>query len=145
MMKLIRQAAAVPYRRSSHSGYEILLVSRTSGGWGVPKGGIKKGYTPQRAAAMEALEEAGVLGVMEAPLGGFNFRKQGRKHRVSVFPLRVQQVLDRWEEDGERLRVWVALAEAPRFLQRKGLPRLLVGLRHRLLIAAPHGSLRLVA
>lgn len=139
MSRLQRQAAALPYRTSPHGGFEVLLVSRQGGGWGLPKGGVKKGHTPERTAALEALEEAGVLGQLGAQLGSFDYRKAGRKRHVLVFPLHVEQVLERWEEDDVRLRVWVALPEAPRMVERRDCQRLLVRFRHELLTGQIEG------
>ena len=129
------QAAAIPFRRSEH-GIEVLLVTRTGGGWGIPKGGVKKGQSAREAAAMECLEEAGVLGTPGAKLGSFSYRKGGRKRQVAVFALEVERVLDRWQEDGRRLRVWVPIAEAERLVKRKETPRFVTKLRHRLLTAS---------
>lgn len=128
------QAAAIPYRRSVH-GIEVLLVTRSGGGWGLPKGGVKKGQSAREAAAMECLEEAGVLGSAGAKLGSFSYRKSGRKRQVAVYALEVERVLERWQEDGRRLRVWVPIAEAERMIKRKETPRFLTKLRHRLLTA----------
>ncbi|HBP19176.1 MAG TPA: NUDIX hydrolase [Planctomycetes bacterium] len=128
------QAAAIPFRRSAH-GIEVLLVTRTGGGWGIPKGGVKKGQSAREAAAMECLEEAGILGSVGTKLGSFTYRKGGRKRQVAVYALEVERVLDRWLEDGQRLRVWVPIAEAERMVRRKETPRFLTKLRHRLLTA----------
>lgn len=134
------QAAAIPYRRSPFGGFEVLLVSCSRGGWGLPKGGVKSKQTPAHAAASESLEEAGVLGEIEPPLGEFVYRKQGRKNRVHVLPLRVTQVLARWEEERRRTRVWVPLVEAARLVRRPEFASLLVDLRHRLLTRFDQGE-----
>ena len=139
------QAAAIPYRASPFGGYEVLLVSCSRGGWGLPKGGVKSSQTPAQAAASEALEEAGILGEVEARLGEFSYRKQRRRNRVHVLPLRVTQVLARWEEEGRRVRVWVPLVEAARLVRRPEVSRFLIDLRHRLLTSGEHAPLRLAA
>lgn len=139
------QAAAVPYRLSPFGDYEVLLVSRTKGGWGLPKGGVKRLQTPAQTAALETLEEAGVLGEIEPRLGWFRYRKQGRKNLVHVYPLRVERVLARWEEEGKRVRVWVSMTEAPRLLHRDELERFLIDLRHQLLARARQPPLRFAA
>lgn len=130
----ITQAAAVPYRLVAGQ-VEVLLVTGRTGRWTIPKGGIKTGATPEETAAMETLEEAGVTGRVEDPLGQFAFEKQGDLHCARVFPLRVARVLDRWEEEDSRLRVWVPIAEVGRFVRRKAVVRLVITLRHRLLAA----------
>lgn len=139
------QAAAVPYRPSPFGGYEILLVSCSRGGWGLPKGGVKRNQTPAAAAVAECLEEGGILGQIEPRLGSFRYRKRGKPNLVHVFPLRVKRVLARWEEEGDRHRIWVSLVEAPRLLRRPEIERFLIDLRHALLANDTAPPLRLVA
>lgn len=144
-MSIVRQAAAIPYRETKH-GYEVLLVTRASGGWGVPKGTIKKGHSPLRTASLESLEEAGVLGVVgETSLGSYAYRKGGKRHEVRIFALRVERILDRWEEEVSRMRVWVRIAEAARLVQKRPLERALTQLRHELLIETAPATIRLAA
>lgn len=145
MAKPLRQAAAVPFRRSKLGHVEILLVSKTGGGWGIPKGGVKKHHDKRQTATLETLEEAGVLGrLLDEPLGSFRFTKRGREHDVTVYGLEVERQLARWQEEDARLRVWVPVSEAPRMIRRKALARFLTRLRHRLLVDEPT-TLRLAA
>src|SRR5690606_23483459 len=71
-----RQVAALPWRRGG-DGLEVLLItSRETGRWVVPKGGRMPGRTDAEAAAEEAVEEAGVTGrVVESPCGTFRYLK----------------------------------------------------------------------
>jgi 8-oxo-dGTP pyrophosphatase MutT (NUDIX family) len=63
--QLVReQAAAVCYRVNGH-GIEFLLIQTRGGRWTFPKGGLEPGLTHAQAAALEAVEEAGVHGRME--------------------------------------------------------------------------------
>ena len=58
-----QQFAALPYRRGSYGGLEILLItSRETQRWIVPKGWPSPGLAPHESAAREALEEAGIVG-----------------------------------------------------------------------------------
>ena len=58
-----RVVAAVAVRRSARDGVEFLLVHTSDGErWTLPKGGCDPGETPARAAAREAIEEAGAAG-----------------------------------------------------------------------------------
>ena len=142
----VRQACAIPFRTSPLGGIEVLLVTTRGGGWGLPKGGIKQGHSAMRTASLESLEEAGVLGILlEDPVGAYSYRKQGKAHRVEVFALRVERLLERWEEEDRRVRVWVPIQEAPRLLSRRGLARSLTALRHRLLLEAQPPRLLSVA
>ena len=70
------QYAALPYRRKRNSRTEVLLVtSRDTGRWIIPKGWPAKGKSPHKSAAREAREEAGVVGTIKRrPLGAANHR-----------------------------------------------------------------------
>ncbi len=118
----IRQIAALPYRTDGNAidaPVRILLVtSRGTGRWVIPKGNTPGGALPHNAAAMEAEEEAGVRGpICPTPLGSYRYRKRRGNGAslmvdVEVFPLAVTQELDDWKEKGERERRWFSLAEA---------------------------------
>ena len=118
----IRQIAALPYRSEGpaiDAPVSVLLVtSRESRRWIVPKGNPVVGAAPHVAAAMEAEEEAGVCGaVCPTPLGSYRYRKKhGTGARlmidVDLFPLAVIDELERWAEDHQRERRWFSLAEA---------------------------------
>jgi 8-oxo-dGTP pyrophosphatase MutT (NUDIX family) len=82
------QVAAVCYRRCGTS-CEFLLVNTTGGDkWTFPKGATERRLSHSQAAAREALEEAGAVGVIEPqhfhlylqPKGG-----SGQRHRVQEF------------------------------------------------------------
>ena len=130
----VSQSAAVPYRIVARSTEpEVLLVTSRTGRWTIPKGGIKPGATAAETARIEALEEAGVLGTIEPALGQFAFEKEGELVIARAFPLRVTGVLDRWEEEATRIRVWTPIAEVGRLVTRRAVVRLVTELRHRLL------------
>jgi hypothetical protein len=65
------QYAALPYRISSAFGTEVLLVtSRETKRWIIPKGWPKKRKDPWESGAREAAEEAGVIGkIGREPIG----------------------------------------------------------------------------
>jgi len=60
-----QQVAAVCYRIGKR-GIQFLLVQTRGGRWIFPKGGVEPGLTLAQSAALEAFEEAGVHGRMEA-------------------------------------------------------------------------------
>lgn len=112
------QVAALPWRRG-RDGVEILLVtSRGTGRWIIPKGWAERGELKNEAAAREAWEEAGVVGITPpAVVGAFSYDKLLRsgnlRHcHVEVFALEVNRVDDIWPEMCERDRRWFALARA---------------------------------
>jgi 8-oxo-dGTP pyrophosphatase MutT (NUDIX family) len=113
------QYGALPYRES-RSGVEILLVtSRGTRRWIIPKGWPQRGRPAHRAAAVEALEEAGVVGrIRSRPIGSYRYEKivSGARARfkVRVFPLRVTRQLKKWPEQRQRQLRWYSPAGASR-------------------------------
>lgn len=113
------QVAALPWRRSEDGKVELLLVtSRGTGRWVVPKGWQEKREEPHLAAAREAGEEAGVSGTVSPhAIGRFFYSKaqsSGLEWRceVRVYPLEVEQIADTWPEAGARTRRWFSPHEA---------------------------------
>ena len=115
------QSAAIPFRATPAGHIEVLLVtSRRNRRWIIPKGKVARGMLPHRSAAKEALEEAGVVGVIEnVPVAEYVQTKlalDGKLEaiRVRAFPLAVTSELQRWREDHQRERRWLPLNEAIR-------------------------------
>lgn len=113
-----RQVAALPWRRGE-DGLEILLItSRETRRWVTPKGGRMSGKTDAEAAAQEALEEAGVEGVVDdRPLGRFRYlkvlkRRASRWCVVDLYGLGVTVEHADWQERAERERAWLTREEA---------------------------------
>lgn len=96
----------------------MLVTSRGTGRWVIPKGNTPTGMLPHSAAALEAIEEAGVEGsICPTPLGSYRYRKRRSNGAslmldVDVFPLAVTRELDHWKEQGERERRWFTLRDA---------------------------------
>jgi 8-oxo-dGTP pyrophosphatase MutT (NUDIX family) len=113
-----QQVAALPWRKCEH-GIEILLVTtRTTKRWVIPKGWSMDGKADHEAAAIEAFEEAGVRGVVRASsVGRYSYMKilrsgKLRKLDVRVYGLNVREELADWPERDERQRQWVTLSQA---------------------------------
>jgi len=130
---LIRQLGALPYRIDEEGELRILLVtSRETGRWVVPKGNPMARYKSHEAAALEALEEAGAEGeISETPIGTFRYRKRRRfllavNAEVQLFPLRVERLRKSWPEAHQRRRQWFSRAEAAAAVQEAGLKRLIL-------------------
>ena len=128
-----RQVAALPWRRGE-TGIEILLVtSRETRRWVTPKGGRMAGKTDAEAAAQEALEEAGVEGVVAGtPLGTFRYLKVLKRRAprwcvVALYGLEVTAVHRAWEEQAERERVWLSRDEAADRVDEPDLKALIAG------------------
>ena len=70
------QFAALCYRVKDGKTRVLLVTSRGTGRWIIPKGWPMDGKTPAETAAQEAWEEAGVTGkVQDMCLGLFSYRK----------------------------------------------------------------------
>lgn len=129
-----RQVAALPWRRTADGAVEILLItSRETRRWVTPKGGRMSGKTDAEAAAQEALEEAGIEGVIsERPLGSFRYlkvlkRRASRWCAVDVYCLEVTVEHPDWQEREERERVWVGRGEAATMVDEPDLQVLIAG------------------
>ena len=118
------QYAALPYRRGAHSRTQVMLVtSRETGRWIIPKGWPKKRKAPYASAAREALEEAGVVGeVGRDPIGSYSYQKRLKSGavvacEVHVFPLEVKHQQKRWLEKAEREFHWFSSTDAAKAVQ----------------------------
>jgi predicted phosphate transport protein (TIGR00153 family) len=118
-MRSMRQIAALPYSTGADGSMQILLItSRETRRWVIPKGNRIKGMAGHRAAELEAYEEAGIHGIAcPAPLGRYRYDKRRRKGgareaEVEVFPLAVTGHLTQWPEQGQRELRWFPVAEA---------------------------------
>lgn len=128
------QVAALPLRRALGGGVEVLLVTtRDTGRWVIPKGWPMRGKTDWNAAEIEAMEEAGALGQVDRdPIGSFDYFKRRERHfdliRVTVYALQVDRQLADWPERGERTVQWFAATQAADLVLEPGLAGLLRGL-----------------
>jgi 8-oxo-dGTP pyrophosphatase MutT (NUDIX family) len=129
-----RQCAALPFARKEGELRVLLVTSRETHRWVLPKGWTEKRLSAHALAAKEAFEEAGVVGEVERrPIGRYRYLKRGPRDRVTpcsvrVFPLRVERLLDDWPERRQRERRWFSPAEAAMAVEEGGLVTLLLGL-----------------
>lgn len=125
------QIGALPLRRREDGAVEALLITtRTTSRWTVPKGWPIKGLKSHDAAAREAFEEAGVTGaVRKAPLGRYLYWKRMDDYfalcKVKLYALWVEAELDDWPERGQRKQGWFRLEDAADLVEEPGLRGLL--------------------
>lgn len=130
-----RQIAALPLRRTPVGGLEVLLVtSRETQRWIIPKGWPWPDHSDPEAAAGEALEEAGLLGRIETTrFGTYVYGKRQTDETVEVgvdvFLLWVSEELPDWKEREERERTWFAVETAAITVDEPQLRALLRALR----------------
>ncbi len=127
------QVAALCWRRKGDAIQILLLTSRDTGRWVIPKGWPLIGKTPEAAAAREAWEEGGVEGSVGAvSIGIYAYMKlmpdaQVIPCVVTVYPLEVRRLAKKFPERAERRRAWVSPQEACRRVVEPDLGALLAG------------------
>ena len=126
-----QQIAALPYRIGGEGEIEILLVtSRDTGRWVIPKGWPIKNKKPQKAPAQQAVDEAGVKGsVGDKPIGQYLYWKRRTRDfvlcQVNVYPLQVLRQLETWPERDQRETRWFTLDEAAQHIEEPDLAALI--------------------
>jgi len=132
--KPLKQVAALPFRVGSDGQTEVLLItSRDTGRWIIPKGWPMIGRKAHRAAEREAFEEAGLTGQIAAdPVGWYRYEKRLARGlalpcKVRVYPLRVETQHARWPEQTQRTLQWFAPEDAARLVHEDELRLLLAG------------------
>ncbi len=133
--EVLKQIAALPIRCDEKGRLSVLMVtSRDSGRWVMPKGWTMDGKKPWAAAEIEALEEAGAKGHMSRePLGDYHYDKvldDGTKVRcrVRLYPMMVQKLKRNWKERGQRKRHWFTPKSAAKAVHEPELAELLLRL-----------------
>jgi 8-oxo-dGTP pyrophosphatase MutT (NUDIX family) len=127
----IRQVAAIPFRLNERGDVEVMLVtSRTTRRFIVPKGWPMKGKSGRKAAMIEAQEEAGVIGkTLKEAAGTYSYWKRlaNRFVRVDVvvYLLDVEEELIDWQEAKRRQRAWLSPADAAMLIDEPDLSTLL--------------------
>jgi 8-oxo-dGTP pyrophosphatase MutT (NUDIX family) len=126
-----QQFAAVPLMQQGDQVRVMLLTSRGTKRWVLPKGWAEQDLTGPEVAAKEAFEEGGLVGKVQLDsLGTYSYLKempqaQAVPCQVEVFAMWVDQQLDEWPERAQRVRQWFSLSEAAEKVQESGLRLLL--------------------
>jgi len=126
------QFAALCYRVKAKKIEILLITSRRSGRWILPKGWPMDGMTPADSAAQEAWEEAGVEGAPDSrPLGLFSYSKMLDDDEkdlpcvAMVYGVRVRSLARKFPEAGQRSRKWVSRKKAATLVDEPELSRIL--------------------
>jgi 8-oxo-dGTP pyrophosphatase MutT (NUDIX family) len=125
------QYAALPWRLVGRRVEILLITSRETRRWILPKGWPMKGRAPHEAAVVEAYEEAGVTGEIDAtPAGSYRYLKRMKRDeaipiQVIVFPLQVTSQLDHWKEKDQRQFAWFRYQKAAALVVEPNLKRLI--------------------
>lgn len=110
-----QQFGALCFRYCDDGAIEILVVtSRESGRWIIPKGWPMKGKKPHEAAGIEAWEEAGVRGkAKKKTIGCYTYLKELDDGVVvpcivEIFQIEVEAINAKFKERGQRSLAWVS-------------------------------------
>ena len=132
-----KQIAALPIALAADGVLRLLVItSRETKRFIVPKGWPMRGVEDHRVAEIEALEEAGLNGrAYLKPLGSYHPEKRHTQGcepvRVKVYLLHVDGQLATWKEKGQREMAWFDVEEAATLLDERGLAELVLDLpRH---------------
>jgi 8-oxo-dGTP pyrophosphatase MutT (NUDIX family) len=116
---MLTQYGVIPVRRTAGGDVEVLLItSRDTRRWVIPRGNPIAGKSPAESAAQEAYEEAGIIGPVDPDaIGLYSYQKRRRlgiavPAVVHLFRMKVAEQRDEWPEKGQRERRWFAAEEA---------------------------------
>lgn len=113
-----RQVAALPWRKRGDMIEVLLVTTRSTRRWVIPKGWPMTDKADHQAAAQEAFEEAGVRGTINLQaLGQFRYNKvmasgENRRIAVTIYDLAVTKEVSVWPEQAQRERRWMSLSQA---------------------------------
>lgn len=130
----VRQVAAIPFRLAEDGSIEVMLVtSRETRRFIVPKGWPMKGKSGRKAATIEAEQEAGVVGkALRKPAGTYSYWKRLATRfvrvDVTVYLLAVTEERADWQERGSRQRSWLSPADAALLIDEPELATLVAAL-----------------
>jgi 8-oxo-dGTP pyrophosphatase MutT (NUDIX family) len=135
LSSLCHQVAALPWRREADGELQVLLItSRATGKWMLPKGWPMKGLSDAASAQQEALEEAGVEGDIDSQaIGSYRYSKlfgngASVPGQALIFPLAVRRERKGWKEKGQRQRRWMSPDKAAQLAHEPDLSRFLANL-----------------
>jgi 8-oxo-dGTP pyrophosphatase MutT (NUDIX family) len=116
---MLTQFGVIPVRRTAKGGFEVLLItSRETRRWVVPRGNPIRGKSPAESAAQEAFEEAGIHGPVDPEaVGHYSYKKRRRfgivvPALVHLFRMTVVEESEDWPEKAQRERRWFAAGDA---------------------------------
>jgi 8-oxo-dGTP pyrophosphatase MutT (NUDIX family) len=129
------QYAALPYRRRADGIVEVMLVtSRDTGRWVIPKGWPTRGLSPRDSVAREAMEEAGLTGwIGDRSIGFYHYEKRladgsAVPCAVETFAFEVEEQFASWPEQDQRRTQWFELQQAADAVQEPELSAMILRL-----------------
>ncbi|MCK7612064.1 NUDIX hydrolase [Roseibium sediminicola] len=130
------QIAALCHRMRDGRAEVLLVTSKSTRRWILPKGWPILSHRAHRTAAIEAFEEAGVVGrVHKNPFASFSSYKGGEaglkiRTEILVFLVDVDSVAEEFPDSAERDSRWVSIEEAIKITNDSGLADVFRKLEH---------------
>ncbi len=126
------QVAALCYRETPDGKDVLMITSRGTGRWILPKGWPMDGKNGAQSALQEAWEEAGVkhAEVLGAPIGSYEYKKRfahGVQEPVEtlVYSAKVMELCTDYPERHQRKRKWMRAEAAANKVREPQLKALL--------------------
>lgn len=126
------QVAALCYRDTEAGKRVLMITSRGTGRWIIPKGWPVDGLDAPGSALREAWEEAGVSQGKSASeaIGTYRYSKEYPNDwalpiETLVFPVSVRRLEEDFPEVDQRERQWVSCDEAAEMVREPGLKEIL--------------------
>jgi 8-oxo-dGTP pyrophosphatase MutT (NUDIX family) len=126
-VRRIDQVAVICCRVERGGRLSVLLInSRETGLWVVPKGGLARKEKPYRRAQHEAFEQAGIIGKVRRKPLGYCTGAEGCETPVttSVHLLRLEREAEHFRDYAQRQKIWISPAEAALLVGEPGLQAL---------------------
>ena len=126
------QVAALCLRGADTAREVLMITSRDTGRWIIPKGWPMNGKTCAEAALQEAWEEAGVkkARIKDTPIGSYSYAKRrdnGTEEPVTtlIYAADVDELALTYPEAHQRTRQWMSPKAAAELVQEPELQALL--------------------
>jgi len=127
-----QQVAALCYRDTTQGQEVLMITSRDTGRWILPKGWPMRDKTDAEAAAQEAWEEAGVKPavIADTPIGSYGYDKVldnglAMPIETTVYAVEVDKLANKFPEAKERKRKWMRPDKAANLVDEPELRALL--------------------
>ena len=126
LMNEKEQFGVIPYTNGKKGIKVILVTSKTNGYWIFPKGNPIKNLTSFQSDQQEAFEEGGVKGKLDSKRSySVSFTQHRIPYKLTLYPMKVEELLSSWPEMEERRRKQVSVEKALELLNYDGLQKCL--------------------
>lgn len=111
----------LPFIREGDDFQIMIITTRTNGSWIFPKGQPMPGKTGEEVALIEAMEEAGIKGILTGIPLVVPYMKSSGMTGMILYPMEITKISKVWHEENERARKLVSITEASRKITQPGL------------------------